>query len=66
MNRIFLLLSAAPHPVLTALSAMAIAGVAAFLGKRTRRERVYHAGYLFAGCIASVLAGSWIMYLIHG
>ena len=66
MNRIFLLLSAMPHPVLTALAATTIAGVAALLGKRSRRERAYHAGYLFAGCIGSVVAGSWLMYLIHG
>ena len=66
MNRVFLLLSAVPHPVLTALAAMTIAGVAALLGKRSRRERAYHAGYLFAGCIAGVVAGSWLMYLIHG
>jgi hypothetical protein len=66
MNRIFLLLGAVPHPVLIALLAMAVSGIAALLGKRSRRERVYHAGYLFAGCIAGVVAGSWIMYLIHG
>ena len=66
MNRIFLLLSPLPHPVLTALAAIAIAGIAALLGKRSVRERAYHAGYLFAGCIAGVVAGSWVMYLIHG
>jgi len=66
MNRIFLLLSAMPHLALTALLAIAIAGIAALLGKRTRRERAYHAGYLLAGCVAGVVAGSWLMYLIHG
>jgi hypothetical protein len=66
MNRIFLLLGAVPHPVLAALLAMAVSMIAAPLGKRSRGERVYHAGYLFACCTASVLAGSWIMYLIHG
>lgn len=66
MNRIFLLLSAMPHPVLTAMLAITIAGIAARLGKRSSRERAYHAGYLFAGCIVTVVAGSWLMYLIHG
>jgi hypothetical protein len=66
MNRIFLLLGAVSHPILAVLLAMAVSGIAALLGKRSRRERVYHAGYLFAGCIAGVVAGSWIMYLIHG
>jgi uncharacterized membrane protein len=66
MNGIFLLLSAMPHPVLTALAAMTIAGVTGLLGRRSTLERVYHAGCLFAGCIGSVVAGSWLMYLIHG
>jgi prepilin signal peptidase PulO-like enzyme (type II secretory pathway) len=66
MNRIFLLLGAVPHPVLAALLAMAISSIVALLGKRSMRERVYHAGYLFAGFLTSVVAGSWIMYLIHG
>jgi hypothetical protein len=64
MNRIFLLLSAIPHPVLTALLAMTIAGITALLGKRSRRERLYHAAWLFTCCIASVVAGSWLMHLV--
>jgi hypothetical protein len=66
MNRIFLLLNAVPHPVLTALLAMTVAGIAALLGQRNRRERASHAVWLFGGCIASVVAGSWFMYLVHG
>jgi len=66
MNRIFLLLGAVPHPVLAALLAMAISSIVALLGKRSSRERLYHAGWLFAGCMAGVVAGSWLMYLIHG
>ena len=64
MNRIFLLVSAVPHPVLTALLAMTVAGIVALLGKRSRRERAYHAVWLFGCCIASVVAGSWLMYLV--
>ncbi len=66
MNRIFLVLSAMPHPVLTVLAAMTIAGAAGLSGKRSSRDRAYHAGYLFAGCVASVVGGSWLMYLVHG
>jgi hypothetical protein len=55
-----------PHPVLTMLMATLISGVIALLGNRSRRERLYHAGYLLVGCVATVVAGSWIMYLIHG
>jgi hypothetical protein len=66
MNRIFLLVNAMPHLVLTALLAMTIAGIAALLGKRSKRERAYHAVWLFACCIASVVVGSWLMYLLVG
>jgi hypothetical protein len=66
MNRMFLLVSTVPHLFLTALLAMTIAGIAALLGNRSRRERLYHAGWLFTGCMAGVVAGSWLMYLVHG
>jgi len=66
MNRIIVLLtSGVPHLILTALLALVISGVIALLGRRSARERVYHAGYLFVCCIASVVTGSWLMYLIH-
>jgi hypothetical protein len=55
-----------PHLMLTALLAIVISGAIALLGHRTARERVYHAGYLFVCCMASVVAGSWFMYLVHG
>ena len=69
MNRMIMLASAAfqvPHLVLTALMATVIAVVIALLGHRSGRERAYHAGYVFISCMASVVAGSWFMYLIHG
>jgi hypothetical protein len=55
-----------PHLVLTALFALAMAGIIAALGKRGRRERAYHAGWFFVCSIASVVAGGWIMYAVHG
>jgi|HubBroStandDraft_2_1064218.scaffolds.fasta_scaffold1153046_2 hypothetical protein len=67
MNRMIVLSTAGiPHLVLTALLAMVISGVVALLGRRSARERVYHAGYLFLCCVVSVVAGSWFMYLVHG
>jgi hypothetical protein len=67
MNRMIVLSTAGiPHLILTALLALAISGVIALLGRRSMRERVYHAGYLFVCCMASVVAGSWFMYSIHG
>jgi len=67
MNRMIVLLAAQmPHLILTALLALAISGLIALLGRRSRRERVYHAGYLFVCCMASVVAGSWFMYFVHG
>lgn len=50
----------------TILLALAISAVVATLGRRSLRERLSHACWLFVSCMASVVAGSWIMYLIHG
>jgi hypothetical protein len=55
-----------PHLVLTVLLALAISAAVATLGRRNLRERISHACWLFVSCMASVVAGSWIMYLIHG
>jgi len=66
MNRMIVLSTAGiPHLMLTALLAIVISGVIALLGRRSARERVYHAGYLFVCCMASVVAGSWFMYFVH-
>jgi hypothetical protein len=67
MNRTIILSTAGvPHLILTALLALAISGAISLLGHRSARERVYHGSYLFVCCIASVVAGSWVMYFIHG
>lgn len=67
MNRMMVLFAATmPHLILAALLALAISALSALLGRRSKRERLYHAGYLFVCCIASVVAGSWFMYLVHG
>jgi hypothetical protein len=67
MTRMIVLSTASiPHLILTALLALAISGVIVLLGRRSRRERLYHAVYLFVCCIASVVAGSWFMYFVHG
>jgi hypothetical protein len=50
----------------TILLALAISAVVATLGRRKMGERLSHAGWLFVSCMASVVAGSWIMHLIHG
>jgi len=55
-----------PHFLFTAALALVVAFVVASLGKRTMRERLLHAVW-FCGCsVAAVIAGSWIMFLIHG
>ncbi len=67
MTRMIVLWSAKmPHLVLTVLFALAISGIVALLGKRSGRDRAYHAGWFFVCSMASVVAGSWIMYLVHG
>ncbi len=48
------------------LYAILLSAVDALLGKRTARERLYRAAYLFASCMVAVVAGGWIMFLIHG
>lgn len=67
MNRMIVLSTGGiPHLLLTALLAIVISGMIALLGRRSARERVYHAGYLVVCCMASVVAGSWLMCLVHG
>jgi hypothetical protein len=66
MNALTLLGAKMPHLIFTMLLALVISGMIAMLGGRTARERVYHAGYLFVSCMATVVAGSWFMYLLHG
>jgi hypothetical protein len=55
-----------PHLSFTLLLAILISAATALLGDRPARDRVYHAAYLVLSCVVATLAGSWIMYLIHG
>lgn len=65
-NRILMLLEPIPHLFLTALFAFGIALIVALLGIRSRRERLLHAAWFFSCCMAAVVGGSWLMYLVHG
>jgi hypothetical protein len=55
-----------PHLTFTLLLAVLLSAAMALLGNRPLRERLYVATYLFLYCAAATLAGSWVMYLIHG
>ncbi|MGA3016664.1 MAG: hypothetical protein ABSF62_06055 [Bryobacteraceae bacterium] len=55
-----------PHLPFTFLLAALTAGASALPGARATRERAWHALYLLFTSIAAIVAGSWIMYLIHG
>lgn len=55
-----------PHLPFTLLLAVLISAATAWLGNRPARQRLYHATYVFLSCMIAVLAGSWIMYWIHG
>lgn len=65
-NRILELLEPIPHPALTFVMAVLISAIVALLGKRTVRERISHAAWFCACSIAAVVAGSWLMFLVHG
>ncbi len=58
--------SPVPHLLFAAILALIVATLIGFLGKRTRRERLLHSAWFFACSIATVIAGSWAMHLIHG
>ncbi len=55
-----------PHLPFTFLLAALTAGASALPGARAARERAWRALYLFVTSIAAIVAGSWIMHLIHG
>jgi hypothetical protein len=55
-----------PHLVLTVLLAAVLGVVGALLERRGRRNRVYYAIWIFSTWTAVVIAGSWVMFLIHG
>ena len=55
-----------PHLEFTLLLAVLLSVGMAALGKRSARERLYAAIYVFLCCVAATVAGSWGMYLVHG
>src|ERR1017187_5988664 len=55
-----------PHLEFTLLLAVLLSVGMAALGKRSPRERLYAAIYVFLCCVAATVAGSWGMYWIHG
>jgi hypothetical protein len=55
-----------PHLEFTLLLAVLLSVGMASLGKRSSRERLYAAIYIFLCSAAATVAGSWGMYLVHG
>jgi len=55
-----------PHLPFTLLAAILLSAAMALLGRRSGRERVAAAIYGFLCCVIVTVAGSWIMYWIHG
>ena len=55
-----------PHLIFTLLVALLLSAAIALLGHRSVAERLYLATYLFLCCAVTTVAGSWVMYLIHG
>lgn len=55
-----------PHLAFTLLLAILLSVALALLGRRSLAERLCLATYSFLCCIGTVVAGSWVMYLIHG
>lgn len=53
------------HLNLTIFFALLVSGAEALLDRRKARERLGRAGYLFASSMAAIVAGGWIMFLIH-
>ncbi len=55
-----------PHLAFTLLTAVLLSVVLSLLGRRSVHERLYVATYIFLGCAAATVIGSWTMYFIHG
>jgi 4-hydroxybenzoate polyprenyltransferase len=54
------------HPVFTLIAAGAIAIGLALAENRSPRERINYAVYMFLSCILAVVAGGWVMHIVHG
>jgi hypothetical protein len=55
-----------PHLAYTLLAAVLLSVALAFLGNRPLSERLNAAVYTFLCCVIATVAGSWVMYAIHG
>jgi hypothetical protein len=55
-----------PHSDFTLFAAAVLATGLALLENRTVRQRIYHAVYMFLCCTLAVVAGGWLMHLVHG
>jgi hypothetical protein len=55
-----------PHLAFTLLTAVLLSTGLSLLGSRPLTERFYAAIYLFLCCVATTVAGSWLMRWIHG
>jgi hypothetical protein len=53
------------HPIYTIFLALLVSGAEALLGRRTARERLSRASYIFTSSIAAVVVSGWFMFLIH-
>ena len=54
------------HPAYTFLCAALIGLVTAAGGDRTPSARAWLGAKTFFSCVAAVVAGSWVMFAIHG
>jgi hypothetical protein len=54
------------HLEYSLLLAVMLSCALALLGRRSLRERLCVAAYMFLCCGLATVAGSWGMYLIHG
>jgi hypothetical protein len=55
-----------PHLAFTLLLSVLLSVAQAILGRRSLAERLYLAAYSLLCCVVTLIAGSWVMYLIHG
>jgi hypothetical protein len=65
-DRYLTLLAAIPHLLFAAVLALIFSASVGLFGKRTIRERLLHSAWFFMCSLATLIAGSWAMYLIHG
>jgi hypothetical protein len=54
------------HLAYTLLFALLVSAAAALPGNRPARDRACAAAYTFVSCTLTVIAGSWVMFWIHG